>query len=151
MTNALPPELEPFAYIAASADGTWEPATDEDGTQACLLAVWSDDGQLIDTVAWQFGQPSRWWLRWKNVAYIGEDYIERIITTNAKSVRFVATPRDWLHDAGEAVCVVDWSRPILPLLDQLPGVVCATPALEKRLREKIAAETQSRVRIGRAA
>lgn len=143
----MAPELEPFGYITPREDGTWEPASSGDGLFAMLLPVWSLNDELLDTVAWGFGEPFKWWRRHGHVTYLGLHEIDRHKSFPEKPLRLVANPSEWLRDGGLAVCILDWSAPLLPLMDELGEVVCEDPEVEKRLREKLAEESRPRVQI----
>ena len=150
---SLPAELEPFGWVAPDADGTWQPTVPDDGLYCCKLQVWGARSELLDVVAWEFGHPSPWWLRWGYANFLGLAAIWRakVPALNQRVTRLVATPRDWLRDRGESICILNWDAPLLPLLDDLGDVICETPALEAQLRSAIEIETNRHIRIRGAA
>lgn len=146
------PEFDGFGAITPHSDGSFSFAEPGDGMPALLLPVFDLRGEHIETIAWRWGRAaSPWWLWRKSISYLGELEIERDrLCSPRRPIRFVATPADWLADAGHAICIVDWAAPIGPLLDELGEIVCSTSALERRLRAAVAAEAARKIR-GRAA
>lgn len=135
---------EPFAWIETAADGTWSPAEPESGLFAALLPVQDAAGEVIDVVAWDLtGKGSPWWLRTGAATHLGDWWLERCIWRQ-KCLRLVPTPREWLADRGEAVCILDWRANIRELLAGVPEVVTTHPALRERL-ERALAEPQNTV------
>jgi hypothetical protein len=127
-----PIEMRPSAMIQVSADGTWQPA--EDGFEALLLPVCEIGGAVIDIVAWQFGDPSIWWLRRGIATFIGEH--ELILARRDKrAVRLVGTPKEYLKQWGHALCILNWRGDVRARLAQAPhGIICDTEALADRVR-----------------
>jgi hypothetical protein len=146
-----PETAPPFGWIAPAADGSFEFSEEGDGLLCKLLEVFTPDNpEPIDTVAWAFGTRSPWWLRYGAVSYLGAYHLWRRREPGLP-VRIVPTPADWLIDGGLALCILDWRKPVLPLLDVAGAVAPTTIALEERLREAVEKETRRRIRIGRAA
>lgn len=150
MMDAVPSELiEPFAVILPSAAGTWEPATGGDGLDACLLVARDADDEIVDVVAWELGSPSAWWLRWGEATILGALEVE-LCRLRERPLRVVPTPKAWLDEAGCALCVLNWDARLLPILDGIE-LRPSSPALERRLRAKLAQEAAERVQIARVA
>jgi hypothetical protein len=97
------------ARVAPLADGTFDYA--DDGLAACLVAVvdhWRepDDAGVVDIIAFSPDDPSRWWLRTGAAYALGAHLLDL-----CEPILVVATPVEWLSHAGEALCILDWSKP----------------------------------------
>jgi hypothetical protein len=68
--------------------------------------VLSDDGEMIDLVAWCANDPEKWWLRIGNGWAHGETAI-----ANAKfywkSLKLYSTPLAWLQSGCHGGCILD--------------------------------------------
>jgi hypothetical protein len=148
--SLLPVEFWPDAFVRPSLDGkAWEPTEAEDGgTAYCfLLQVYTSNEILIDTVAWEPADPTHWWLRYGNAAYLGEAAII-LANLEGKPVELVGTPREYLARDGRALCILSWSADLAPIIAEAQhGLVCADPKLAERIRNTIARQRRDNVRI----
>ncbi|MEE9249741.1 MAG: hypothetical protein V3U93_01260 [Alphaproteobacteria bacterium] len=121
-------------------DGTFRPS--EDGQWALTLGVDDREGRLVDFVAYFLNNPGRWWLRFRDeTPFLGARDLA-FAADCGKSIRLFSTPDTWLraqlrHGDHEAVCVLNWGVDLCPLFDGIEAVVCNTPGLARRLREKL--------------
>jgi hypothetical protein len=132
------PELQPTGFVMPKADGSFSFSDSEDGVAVLLLQVWSGN-DLLDVIAWQWGRPSPWWMLRRAATYLGHAELERR-HLDGKPIRVVGTPQDWLRDGGHAICVLDWSAPLSPLL-RGQQVICTTSGLQRRLDAKLRVDT----------
>ena len=130
----IPVELRSSALIRGSSDGTWQPA-EEDGFDAMLIPIYTFGNVVHDVVAYEWHRPTVWWLRWGRATFAGEH--ELILAARDKRpTKLVATPREWLHHSGLALCILDWSADVRAILAQAPnGIVCDSEALARRARQ----------------
>lgn len=117
---------------------------DPDGVPALVIPVttpvwfdiWDFELETIeihDLIAVPTARPAAW--RWR----IGDGRAlggQQLIDHMDYPVRLVATPLEWLAQAGQAVCVLDWSdtSPIWPLLHYGPDLIVDDNALRTRLQ-----------------
>lgn len=137
-------ELPPFGVCRTKAlpDGAYEP--DPAGALCVVMPVtvpapfapWGYELETLDTldlIAFTTDRPAAW--RWR----IGDGWAlgaQYLIEPMDELVRLVATPLEWLAQAGQAVCVLDWSdtSPIWPLLHYGPDLIVDDNALRIRLQ-----------------
>ena len=128
------------ARVVTTADGTYRP--DPAGEWVAILAVHDRFGELVDLVSWFPENPLRWWLR------VGDETPLRGARALAfgadcgKPIRLFSTPERWLGARGArgrhvAVAVLNWSVDLTDLFAGIKNIVCDTPGLERRLREKM--------------
>lgn len=129
-------EDEPFAWIVPATDGTWSRAEPGEGLYAALLPVQDAAGEVGDVVAWELmGDGCQWWLSTGAATYLGDWWLDRCIR-GQRPLRLVPTPREWLADRGEAVCILDWTWPgVRDVLEDVPEIVTTHPALVARLEQ----------------
>ena len=128
-------ELWPIHHIEPQADSTWTPS--ESGLLAALYHV-VEDGGIVDIIAWDLTGPGwPWWLRVGGVTHLGEPWLEKCRITG-KPVRLVPSPKDWLADRGEALCILDWGMSIRHLLVGLREIVPTHPSLRMMLDNRLA-------------
>ncbi len=135
------PMLCGAAPVSTSTDGLFEPA--EEGRAAVIVPVgqrftpWCGWEFMDDLCAFYLDQPSRWWLRCGTEAVLGLEALEDAYGRKAAPL-LVGTPLDWLKAGGDAVCIVNWGA-VDPrgLFVGFPVVNCTTPALERRLLQRI--------------
>ena len=141
----------PIAYIEPAGDGSWQPAPPGAGLLAALLALEEPGGgELIDICGWELGGGgSPWWLRTGAVGWLGPRWLDRCRRVD-RPLRIVGTPKAWLRDRGEAVCIVDWNIDLLALLGGL-RVAPESPALERLIRRKLAEQRRDAVQFVGAA
>lgn len=143
--------VEPYSYdsrrlcgchpIVDHDDGTFDFA--EEGRNAIIVPAgttspidggWED---IFDLVAFRLDQPDLWWLR-AGETLLGESHL-RDRFEDRRPARLVETPLDWLRAGGEAACVLDWARfDPRSAFAGLAAVECATHALGRRLKRRIA-------------
>lgn len=127
--------------ISTSSAGLYEPA--EEGRAAVIVPMgqrftpWCGWEVVDDLCAFFIDQPGRWWLRRGAEAVLGLEALEDAHSTKA-APQLVATPFDWLKAGGKAVCIVNWGAcDPRELFVGFPVVNCASPALERRLLQRI--------------
>lgn len=146
---APPIELRPSALIRASSDGTWEP--DEAGFDALLMPVTALGGDIIDTVAWEFGRPAVWWLRRGIATFVGEHEIF-LANQRERQVKLVATPKEYLAHWGHAVCILNWTADVKAILGQINrGIICESAPLAARATRAVNLRPSDRIKITVAA
>ena len=128
------------ARIATSDDGTYQP--DPAGEWAAILAVHDRFGELVDLVSWLPENPCRWWLRVGDETPILGSQALAFAADCGESIHLVSTPNAWLsarlrHGDHEVVCILSWAVDLCPLFHGVETVVCDTPGLARRLREKL--------------
>jgi hypothetical protein len=140
-----------FGWIKPLPSGLFVPSEDGVGVFTKLLDVFEpDSSEPVDTVAWAFGGRSPWWLCNGTASYLGAFHLWRRDNLG-RPVRLVPTPADWLADVGQALCILDWSRPVLPLLLAVGAVVPTTPALGRRLAAAVTRDRAAGLALGRNA
>ena len=149
-SDSLPPvEYWPCASVTLSAAGLWQPAEADDGEAVeCFLAqVYGPGLVLIDAVAWQPADPSRWWLRYGQATYLGEAAIF-LANAEGKPVELVGTPSEYLARDGRALCILSWSADVAAIVSEAEhGLVCSDPQLAERVHSTIAQQRRERVWI----
>ncbi len=135
MTSAL-------RYVTR-ADGTFDPdPTGQDGQPMVVLGVKDQDGELVDIVAWYPTVPAKWYLRIGDETPILGAHALAMAAWYHRPVTLYPTPEAWLYARlrdrdQDAVCVLDWSVDLRPLLEGVSGVECADPQLEGRLHDSL--------------
>jgi hypothetical protein len=79
-------------------------------------------GRLIDVVAVELTTQSPWWLRRGRAAFLGEDVLEYSLR-RGWPVWLTGTPDEWLAMNGFALCVLNWSVDLYPILSRVQLVV----------------------------
>ena len=126
------------APIMTSSDGAYRP--DPAGEWAAILAVHDRFGELIDLVSWLPETPSRWWLRVGDETPVLGARALAFAADCGKPIRLFSTPEEWLRargNRGDHVCVLNWGVDLCPLFNGVSQILCNTPGLERRLREKL--------------
>lgn len=126
----------PFGIERIDTDdaGRWWPCAD--GKTALLIPV-IERGEMIDIVAFRSSAPARWWWRDGCGALLGADLLNDVWPIGP--LRIVSTPLRWLAEAGNAVCILDWSCPdheLSPMRDR-EGLACDSAILAARLRKRL--------------
>ncbi len=135
MTSAL-------RYVTR-ADGTFAPdPTGQDGQPMVILGVKDRYGELVDLVAWHPDVPERWYIRIGDETPILGAHALALAAYYRRSVTLYPSPEAWLYARlrdrdQDAVCVLDWSVDLRPLLEGVSGVECADPQLEGRLYDSL--------------
>lgn len=120
------------ARITPSAAGTYSPAG-PDGTPAVILAVTDRDGRWVDTFAWSYANPSRWWfLLGDETPLLGAEILA-IAAYYGDPIILHATPQDWLLGGCHGVCVVKWGWPLDGLFDGVSDFQCDSTPLQRKL------------------
>ena len=113
--------------------GLYQPA--EAAGEPCLLVPVTEDGALVDLVAFPRSAPSDWLLRTGNGWALGlADSIGSHMW--AEKVRLFDSPVDWVRGKRAGICVVDWESPEVRSLDVLPRVICS-PRIGSLLRRAL--------------
>jgi len=90
---------------------------------------------IEDLVAFQPGNPCRWWLRRGAVQLLGEHNLR---SWKLGETVLHATPLDWLQSGGEGVCVLDWKLdPSVLLYGTGAGLVADSAALKAKLLDRV--------------
>jgi hypothetical protein len=128
-----------LAAIEEHRDGTYTPA--EEGPLHIIMPVVEpvifeafglacETIEIVDLVAFRSNSPTKW--RWRTGAgwALGADLLD-----HDAPVTLVAHPLAWLAEAGEALCLLDWSMPHQhwQMLREGPPLVSDDAALRKRL------------------
>lgn len=97
------------ANVRMLLGGLYEP--DPDGDPAVIMPVCTDDRELgdsgiIDLITWRTSNPDRWFWRIGTGWALGTDLLD-----GESPVKVVARPIDWLSEAGNALCILDWAAP----------------------------------------
>lgn len=129
--------------------GMWEP--DEGGDRMLVVPVgvrsgflrwnlWIDTTEIIDLIAFRSQQSSSWAWRTGEAWALGEEYLE----DKGEPVSIVSTPLGWLAAAGEAVCILDWSKnsPAWAALRHGPSLICDSDHLRRRLQRGMMASVR---------
>lgn len=126
-----------IARVQPLGDGLFDYS--EDGLPACLVAVVENDRDLgdagiFDLVAFASDNPGRWWWRTGAAFALGGHLLE-----SDEPVRVVATPVEWLAYAGDALCLLDWSRrsSAWPALRAGPPLQFTNDALRQKVRNAL--------------
>jgi hypothetical protein len=128
-------EWWPVATIEPSADGTWQPTSEQPGLskpECMLYQLQEADGSLYDVVAWEASHPQFWWRRWGRATFMGEWCIEKA-NREGQPVWLVPTPDEYLRHSPNACCILRWDadvRAILRLAQH--GWICTRPTLWRR-------------------
>lgn len=93
----------------------YEPAPD--GVPVIVMGVSEHpDEPIIDIVAFQPSDPTRWWLRLGNAVLLGL-HNARLAVFEEAPVLVHGTPLDWLQAECRGCCVLDWNADILSRLE----------------------------------
>lgn len=90
-----------------------------DGPAHVIMPV-TEEGDLIDLIAWRSSNPARWFWRTGLGWALGTDYL--LPRWDNGPVQLHATPLDWLAAAGEGMCILDWSAPEIRELAALDAI-----------------------------
>jgi hypothetical protein len=146
----LPPiEYRPSAAVRLSPDGLWQPTEDGDGDAVeCHLAqVYGPGLALVDTVAWEPADPSRWWLRYGHASHLGETGIS-LANKDGNPLELVGTPREYLARDGRALCILSWSADLGAIVcEARHGLICGNPKLAEQVQNTIARQRRERLKI----
>jgi hypothetical protein len=108
----------------------YQPEPYPDGLPALIVPA-IEDGSLIDLVAVSLATGAVR-TRYGEVDYIGHNALfER--SCDGEPVPVFADAPSWLRAGGDGIFIVDWTH-IRSHLGALPGLVCQTPALARRIR-----------------
>ncbi len=79
-----------------------------DGPAHVIMPV-MDMGDMIDLIAWRSTNPARWFWRTGLGWALGTDWL--LPRWDDGPVRLFATPLEWLANAGQGICILDWNAP----------------------------------------
>lgn len=129
-----PPRLHGhFGICRAQFHGDLYEPTGADGEPVIVMGVSEHpDEQIIDLVAFQPSDPTRWWLRSGQGVVLGL-HNARLAAFKEEPVFVHATPLDWLRAECQGVVVLDWTADILSRLDGYGILTDATTG--KRLEQ----------------
>lgn len=111
---------------------------DEAGKVHIVLPV-SDDGELVDLVAFDPINPDDWALKTGNGTALGEsriiDALDKQGWPDAKALELFPTPLEWLRADCRGACIVDGFKPATASrLRRLTHIVCSTDKFMRALR-----------------
>ena len=136
---ALDPLLFGLAPIETRQGGLFDIA--EDGDKAVILPCgeWDFPTWLLDDlVAFRLDKPECWWRRTGAADLLG---VVNLFTVEPR--RLYSTPLEWVHHAGDGLCLLDWTCDPSRLL-MGSGQLEADPALERKvLAAAVGAASQS--------
>ena len=138
----LPPRLHGhFGVCRAQFHGDlYEP--DPNGTPVIVMGVSEHpDEEIIDIVAFQPSDPTRWWLRLGNAVVLGL-HNARLAVFKEEPVLVHATPLDWLRAECHGAVVLDWRADLLSRLDGY-GILAA----DKRTGEALGRNFRSHIHV----
>lgn len=104
--------------------------------------VLSMDGKLVDIVAWQEEDPSRWWVATGMGVCLGAPELMRVSFTDLPCV-LVSTPAGWRHlqrspQGVQSICILNWSTvDTLDLFAVTWGtILCTSDTIRRRLEDR---------------
>ena len=138
-------EFEPVRWVRPFGNGLWRPCGEATGAidAHCLPVAPMTGNGLLDIVAWAWDRPGTWWRRTGRAGWLGDQWLDD--PPNGRSVAVVETPREWLANRCEAVCVLDWRVDLAAILDGAPDLICSTARLAARISTAIAGKAAVRV------
>lgn len=120
------------ARVNPLPDSLYEPS--DEGSPFMLMPV-IERGGVIDAIAFNTSQPARWLWRIGQGWALGLDELRP--RWDDGPVPVFATPLEWLANAGQGICVLDWSAPDheVESLRLREGLAATTPMLAARLHK----------------
>lgn len=119
-----------IAKVHVEKNGLWVPGA---GPRHTLVPVITS-GQIVDLVAWQPRNPTRWHLRTGLGWLLGGDWLYSTERWDlGAAVPIYSTPSSWLCSGGVGICVTDWSAPELYELNLIEGFEVDDPTLARVL------------------
>lgn len=90
-----------------------------DGPAHVVMPV-MDMGEMVDLIAWRTTNPTRWFWRTGLGWALGTDWL--LPRWDNGPVRLFATPLEWLANAGEGMCILDWAAPEIREMAMLDAI-----------------------------
>jgi hypothetical protein len=140
MTNLASLPLR--GLILPRADGTFDPLgeIEPNAIEVDFLHV-TDDGELIDSIAWHRDRPDIWWTHRDLVPVVGSYEISSSWWDH-RPAYFVETPADFIACNGQAACIIDWTADVNAIIGEAESVGCQTTALAERMRRTLLAQAR---------
>lgn len=125
-----------------SDEAFYQPSEDGTSCLAVPVGVQCDEGWdfLVDILAFQPRNPTRWWLRRGCAAILNPEGVRR--AEHFREILAVwSSPLAWLKSGGQGIVILDWSAHLPLWLSGVSAIACETPALAGRVQSALREQT----------